>query len=89
MSYRLFSNPHCPTPKRQLEAATHDTFPSAAIKPKPGDFSVCFYCGAYLRFDDALCMKAISDAELQGYPHPVQQQLKRMSDVIKQRRQVQ
>jgi hypothetical protein len=50
----------CPRCGEPLDAAinVHDT-----SKPKEGDLSVCYYCGAFLQFDAFLQVQLLSPAE--------------------------
>ena len=42
-----------------------NSYTGGKAAPAPGDFSVCVYCGALLRYDgEPLTLRAITDAEL-------------------------
>lgn len=58
----------CPECGKELSAAT---FPSGKTAPSPGDFSVCAYCAAVLRFDDTLHLHATTLAERQAAPERI------------------
>lgn len=37
-------------------------------RPKPGDFSVCFYCGAGLRFDSNMMLRRATPLDIGALP---------------------
>lgn len=51
---------HCPTCRTELEAATGI---DRDEPPSPGDITVCFYCGAIARFDQALHLSEVDPEE--------------------------
>ena len=54
----------CPSCLHRLNAATD---PLTKIQvPHPGDFSVCFYCGQILRFDNELNVQRASEEDAAG-----------------------
>jgi len=74
---------HCPVCREKLDAITptsSDT-PSPGFIPDTGDFSVCIYCAAILRFraDRQLCMATAFDlmelCEKQPHTHSMLQRI--------------
>lgn len=53
---------HCPICRAHFDATSSPYNPGA--EPKPGDFSVCFYCGAVLRFGGGGRLRRAYVAEL-------------------------
>lgn len=51
----------CPECNEKLDAATETI--RKGRKPGPGDFSVCAYCAAVLRFDESLRLRTTTIAE--------------------------
>ena len=43
---------HCPKCQRLIDGGTGISYQEASKSPKPGDISVCLYCGALLRYDE-------------------------------------
>ncbi len=56
----------CPSCKNIMDAATASDFNEHIphIPPKPGDLSVCFYCGTLLRFSDPIHLRTLEKTEL-------------------------
>jgi hypothetical protein len=55
----------CPVCGANLNAAT----PAEGCNvPGPGDFSMCFYCGEYLRFDDDMQLQSLTDKDIAEAP---------------------
>jgi hypothetical protein len=52
----------CPGCGKKLDAATHADDPG--LKPSPGDYSICLYCGALHVFDETLRLRPPSIKEL-------------------------
>ena len=63
MTERAYSVTPTPCPKcdAPLAAATSVRHP---VGPKPGDLTVCRYCGVGLTFDDDLRVRAATEADL-------------------------
>jgi hypothetical protein len=59
--------PACPCPhcKRMLDRASD---PQSAASPRPGDFSLCVYCGAVLRFTETMLLRATTLRERSDAP---------------------
>jgi hypothetical protein len=53
----------CPVCHRSLDAAF--AVPKESVQPKDGDYSVCAYCGAMLRFSGDLSLRIAADSELE------------------------
>jgi hypothetical protein len=55
----------CPKCGKQIDGATglSDEKYSEPPQPKPGDLSVCMYCGALLRYDEKLRSMLVPRAE--------------------------
>jgi len=51
----------CTNCQLELDGATH---PTMDIGPKPGDISVCVYCGHVMAFTDTLGLRDLTDAEI-------------------------
>lgn len=50
----------CPTCRAPLSSATvHPSSPEVVRQPKPGDYSICFNCGEFLEFTDALQSRSV------------------------------
>lgn len=55
---------YCPFCKKKLDAATD--FDADCLTPKPGDLSVCIYCGNILKFCEDLSLQVAFKEDLQG-----------------------
>lgn len=55
------------------------------VRPKPGDLSICLYCGQALRYDDRLNLVLMSDEEFDALPEDVRSILSRGRQLVKQR----
>lgn len=62
MTPNRLPNSPCPVCGKKLDAASEST--GAPVKPVEGDFSVCLYCGALLRFGAHLVIVKASLDEL-------------------------
>ena len=71
---------HCPACNEMVDAA--DCVDEGPEAPKPGDYSVCAYCGAFLRFDIAagrrLSLRELADEEFAELPLDVIQILNKL-----------
>jgi len=56
----------CPECGAKLNAASPSD--RSQGEPKPGDYSMCFYCGEYLRFDDELQLHTLSAKDIVEAP---------------------
>lgn len=56
----------CPTCDANLNGATHSD--DEAISPRPGDYSMCWYCGEYLRFDDDMQLRLLTSKDIVEAP---------------------
>jgi hypothetical protein len=54
----------CPSCGQVLDGAGD---PWGLHRPKPGDFTVCIYCGAGLRYDRQMQLKVATDAEVRRH----------------------
>jgi hypothetical protein len=54
-------------------------------KPKPGDFSVCIYCGIFLRFNDDMTIRAMDLDELQYLSASNVRKLMLIRELVKKR----
>src|SRR5574340_772497 len=54
----------CPVCKKNLDAA------SATVNrgPRPGDFSICLYCQAWLRYNDDLSLRLLNEEDIKKIP---------------------
>lgn len=52
------NDPTCPSCERPLRM--HEAADGSGDQPKPGDVTVCLYCGEVLRFDGGLQLAAVS-----------------------------
>ena len=52
----------CPMCHKTLDAATD--VEDESLKPQPGDYSVCIYCGVFLVFGDDIRMEHFPDENL-------------------------
>lgn len=74
----------CGTP---CDAATQFDKPGA-VKPKPGDVTICLYCGHIMAFADNLGLRELTGAEMQdvaGDPRVLQLQRARAKTMQKRR----
>lgn len=81
-STRVQGGGECPVCLNSVSGASPISKGNA--KPKPGDISVCVYCGAILEFDDTLNLQAISEESFQTLPSVTRDALNRISEQIKQ-----
>lgn len=58
----LTKSNHCPSCNKHLDAASGLT--DSDISPKEGDFSICAYCGAVLRFRQELTVELATEEDL-------------------------
>lgn len=68
---------HCPDCNALLDRA------SGMAAPKPGDLSVCAYCGAMLVFDQSLVQRALSEADFAALPEDNQRVMREYSDAAR------
>ena len=59
---KMWPGRHCPVCVRHLDDATWISGEKAT--PSPGALAICFYCGAFLRFDEDRSLKLLSTDEL-------------------------
>ena len=71
-SHRL-PDAECPGCGRKLDAA-RNADRGLKSRPKPGDLTICFYCTAYLEFQEGGSYRLISKAEFQTI-HPANQKV--------------
>ena len=71
--FEMANSSPCPSCKANLDAATK--FAGPAGGPKPGDLSVCFYCGSMLEFDASLRLKFIDTVTWDSLPIDVKQSM--------------
>lgn len=81
---RLPTSP-CSNCKRLTDAAT--VVDHADAIPKPGDLSVCAYCGVINAYDAALLLVPFPDEDFSLLPLDVRRLLKRVQTAIISRRE--
>lgn len=81
---QLKSKPHCPNCKKLLDGFTR--LPDKA-KPKPGDISVCLYCGEILEFTDDLQLIHADADTIAQVDFPELQQAHRISAAFRESNQ--
>ena len=69
----------CPNCQKELDAASGI---NADITPKPGDYSICLWCGTFLKFTDTLDYVMLDAVEFAGLPNEVQRTLLLASHAI-------
>lgn len=69
----------CPRCKKVLDATTE---PGHGQSPSPGDFSICLYCGAPLRFTETLGLREVKVGELLQLSAEELEIIKRMQEVV-------
>lgn len=55
--------------------------------PKPGDISICYYCGTFLVFnlvDEKLSLRKLTDEEFDALPEESRAELLRMKKLIRE-----
>ena len=52
---------HCPACNKELDATT--SIQDESLLPKPGNLSICFYCGDMSEFDDNLDLRSLSQEQ--------------------------
>lgn len=72
MEYSVKSRPRCPHCNELLDRAT-STFQEG--QPDPGDFSICAYCNAILRYTEDMQLRIPSEDEFDSVPEELQQQI--------------
>ena len=75
----------CPECLERLDAATSTGLDPRG--PRPGDFTICAFCGAKLRYTDALELRPVTEDELAAQSEALQRQLDLLSRAFKQVRQ--
>ena len=75
--------PACPECESVLDAATINE--DGAV-PSPGDWSVCFECGAILRFTDDLRMRLAEDTDLASTDDETREHLTRAQAYVRLRK---
>ena len=83
---RTTKTPHgqCPTCGTRLTGTT-DITPENA-RPKPGDLSVCVYCGAILTFTATMTLRLLSAAEARDCDPDVIATVRRFSAAVRRDR---
>lgn len=74
----------CPKCGKRIDSATgvgHNK------RPRPGDLSVCLYCGAYLQFDQLLAVELATDDVLAEADAETREWLRRAREAIQARTQ--
>lgn len=70
----------CPTCGARTDAATEA--PAMRARPQPGDYSICFACGAICRFDATLRLVALdADERVPSYIVALAERLRRSRQV--------
>lgn len=69
----------CPTCGKSLDAASG----GKGHTPKPDDVTICVYCSALLRFNEALGLDPMTDAEIEALPSDVRHQMQEMADLLR------
>ena len=80
----IFRKDICPECGAGVDAATSPE--DASAQPSQGDFSVCFYCGAILDFDESLLLRVPSKDVLGSLPSEEMAYLNKISAYMKSRR---
>jgi len=70
----------CPNCNEDLEQATC----LGKDIPKPGDISICAYCGQLLMFTENLNQRKVEDSEFRTFDEEAQQQIAHVQMGIKQ-----
>jgi hypothetical protein len=83
--YHLANQPHCPSCGKTLDGATSCSQPDKAIKPDPGDVTICFYCHAYLRFGTELDLRLLDADEFNALPYTLRKALDTARGMLKRR----
>jgi DNA-directed RNA polymerase subunit RPC12/RpoP len=84
MEINLEAGDKCPKCKNKLDAVTPVGRP--ATKAEKGDYTVCGYCGAALRFtDDKGHLRSITDEEEEQMDDETRDYLSHIQSVIKAR----
>lgn len=76
--------PRCPACKAPLAAARGTKDPKD--RPSPGDFSVCLYCSAALRFTEDLGLRLLTQQELDEAPAQMRQALAIADSICRRRK---
>lgn len=71
---------HCPHCQSEISDSTAALGPDKA--PQPGDYSICIYCGGYLRFDTNCMLRRLSAEEFLAMPDRDRSALGKMANVI-------
>ena len=72
---------NCPDCLRRIEAAS--AADGTARVPSPGDFSVCCYCGAILRYAADMQLRRVEDDDRQDLPAAMWDKLQECSRIFK------
>lgn len=78
-------NIDCPKCGIHLDGATESN--GQETNPKPGDISVCVYCGTFLIFDEEdrqLSLRRLTDEEFIKLPDEVQRELQRVKNLLRE-----
>jgi hypothetical protein len=75
----------CPACGEELDGATEVTNDGRAV-PRPGDLSMCWYCGAILTFDDDTMLRLATDADMTNLPPGVAEIITNMSAIQRDKR---
>jgi hypothetical protein len=80
----------CPSCGTELGAATHASLEDRGVSPKPGDFSICWTCGALNRFTEGLQLKECDLDKLSDTEAPPEQkkELRRLQAMVRQHTRV-
>lgn len=74
---------YCPSCGKELDAATSV---EKEARPKPGDISICFYCGSINTFQEDLKLQQMGPQEYFDLPDEVQRSIQSYVRLIKERR---
>ncbi len=69
------SEPRCPECSAVLDAATH--MYDRRSQPRPGDVSLCLYCGTALRYGPNLRLQRLTDTEFMALPADTREELRK------------
>lgn len=66
----------CPVCKHKIDRASETM--EGGREPKGGDFSVCIYCTAFLRFEDDMTLRKATQADMDELPPEARQTMARV-----------
>ena len=84
MNKRRLKKSNCPGCGKKIDACTHALGPDKP--PKPGDFSLCGYCGEILIFNPDLTVRNPVLIELLSLPPPISHLLNQLQTKIRRDR---